>query len=194
MTGLDKILQEIQREADQSAAAILDEERRSAAALVEEAKRQAQEECERLRRQAQAQEEDALNRARSAAELQKRKTILAAKQEIIGETIEKARESLYALPENQYFELILKMAKKYARKEDGEIQFSAKDLQRLPAGFEAQVAQAAGAKLKISEKPGNITGGFVLSYGGIEENCSFEAIFDAQHDVLQDKVHEVLFA
>ena len=37
-------------------------------------------------------------------------------------------------------------------------------------------------------------GGFVLVYGGIEENCSFEAMFAAQREKLQDQVHAFLFA
>ena len=39
-----------------------------------------------------------------------------------------------------------------------------------------------------------INGGFVLTYGGIEENCSIDALFDAAHEVLQDKVQEILFS
>lgn len=51
-----------------------------------------------------------------------------------------------------------------------------------------------GAALKISRQTRKIDGGFVLVYGGIEENCSFEALFDAKHDELQDKVHGIVFS
>ena len=37
-------------------------------------------------------------------------------------------------------------------------------------------------------------GGFVLVYGGVEQNCSFAALFDAARDSLQDKLHALLFA
>ena len=35
---------------------------------------------------------------------------------------------------------------------------------------------------------------FVLIYGGIEENCTFPALFDAKREQLQDLVHRLLFA
>ena len=46
-----------------------------------------------------------------------------------------------------------------------------------------------------SVKEGNdtIRGGFVLLYGGIEENCTFKAMFDSKKGELSDKVHVLLF-
>ena len=64
-------------------------------------------------------------------------------------------------------------------------------------GFEDQLNAALkekGAVLTVSEDTRDIDGGFVLTYGGIEENCSFEALFDSAHEVLQDKVQEILFS
>ena len=40
----------------------------------------------------------------------------------------------------------------------------------------------------------NMEGGFVLVYGGVEQNCSFAALFDTARDSLQDKLHALLFA
>lgn len=34
----------------------------------------------------------------------------------------------------------------------------------------------------------------MLSYGGIEENCSIEALFYAARERLQDRVQELLFS
>ena len=38
-----------------------------------------------------------------------------------------------------------------------------------------------------------MSGGFILVYGGIEENCTIRALFDAERDELSDKVHGLLF-
>ena len=35
-------------------------------------------------------------------------------------------------------------------------------------------------------------GGFVLTYGGIEENCTIKALFDAKREELSDKVNRQL--
>ena len=59
--------------------------------------------------------------------------------------------------------------------QEGEILFSQRDLDRLPSGFEQELAQAlpAGGSLKISREPRKIDGGFVLVYGGVEHALLF---------------------
>ena len=196
MTGLNKILGQIQREAEDSAAAIKAKAEAEAAGILNAAQLQGKAESDEITRQAEADAIECLARADSAAALQKRKAALSAKQELINDMIEKARASLYKLPDEEYFAIIVKMAQKFALAQSGEILFSANDLSRLPAAFESTLnlaLKANGAELKISKETRNIDGGFVLTYGGIEENCSFEALFNSAHDTLQDKVHGLLF-
>ena len=79
--------------------------------------------------------------------------------------------------------MLLKMLGKYALPQDGEIFFSARDLKRMPAGFQDEVKKAAESKngsLTVSEEGRNIENGFILAYGGIEENCTLQAMFDAK--------------
>ncbi|WP_312645052.1 V-type ATP synthase subunit E [Hydrogenoanaerobacterium sp.] len=197
MTGLDKILSQIQHEADEAAAAVLAKAKSEAENIVSAGAAKGKADCESIAQQSEHAVADVLARATSAAALQKRKTILTAKQQLINDTIVKARQSLYELPQEQYFSIILKMAQKFALPQEGEILFSAADLQRLPEGFEATLnnaVKAKGATLKVSGETRNIDGGFVLTYGGVEENCSFEALFSSAHDTLQDKVHQLLFS
>ena len=76
------------------------------------------------------------------------------------------------------------------------MQLNAKDLARLPADFRKNVtaiADAKGGSLKLSEEPAKIDGGFLLNYGGVVENGSFEAIFEARADEFKDAVCAVLF-
>ena len=116
---------------------------------------------------------------------------------MIAAVLDKAYETVTSLGDKEYFELILKMLGKYALSQEGEIFFSANDLKRMPTGFEQdaqQKAQANGGSLKVSRKGMNIENGFVLVYGGIEENCTLRAMFDAKRDELADKVHRMLFS
>ena len=46
----------------------------------------------------------------------------------------------------------------------------------------------------MSGESKNITNGFVLVYGGIEENCTIDALFDARRDELSDIVQRLLFS
>ena len=75
--------------------------------------------------------------------------------------------------------------------------FSKTDLERLPQNFldslEVSLKDIKNASLTISEEAAQIDGGFILKYGEIEENCSFEALFIDSKDELQDKINAFLF-
>lgn len=43
------------------------------------------------------------------------------------------------------------------------------------------------------QKPAEIDGGFLLVYGGMEENCGIKAVFDSVKDELSDQVNRLLF-
>ena len=197
MTGLEKILSQIGSEAQQAADETLAQAQAQAQDLVKAAEEEGNAQSQRIAQQAQTAVKDILSRAQSAAALQKRRAMLQAKQEIIRDVISQAKASLFDLEEQEYFDVIVKLAKKNVLPQKGEILFSQADLQRLPQDFEQTLNRAVadqGASLTISRETRPIDGGFVLSYGGVEENCSFTALFDAAHENLQDQVHELLFS
>ena len=196
MTGLEKITSQIQEEAKDSAAKKLEAAKKEADEILAEAKKA----CEAM--EAEAAEKDALlktnyeSRAKSSAEQQRRTALLRAKQEIIADVIEDAYVTLKKKDANGYFPTMEKILKTYALAEDGEIYFSKEDLARMPAGFEKKIEAAAkekGGSLVLKKEPKAIADGFVLVYGGIEENCTLRALFDAKRDQLQDQVNAILF-
>lgn len=196
MTGLEQILKQIEDDAAASAASVRKETEEKAAQIAQEAQARGEARAREIAAQAQEQAKDIESRAASAAALQKRQRILAAKQQIISELLDKSLQTMYELPPAEYFANILKLASKYALPQEGEIYFSKKDLDRLPKDFEKALAQVVpeGGSLRISREARQIDGGFVLVYGGVEQNCSFAALFDAARDGLQDKLHALLFA
>ena len=136
-------------------------------------------------------------RTASAADMKKRTAVLAAKQELIGNVIADACDRVKNLDEEKYFEILKSMAEKYLLPREGEICFSKKDLERMPANFREEIkglAQKKGGTLEISGEARNIDGGFILVYGGIEENCSIDAMFAEKRDELLDQVRKILFA
>lgn len=196
MTGLEKITAQIQEEAKASAARTIEDAQKEADAVLAKAK----DECAAM--EAEAAEKNAAfktnydGRVKSSAEQQRRTALLRAKQEIISEVIEEAYDSLKKEDDKGYFLMMEKILKTYALAEEGEIYFSAEDLDRMPADFEKKIKAAAkekGGSLVLKKEPKAIPDGFVLVYGGVEENCTLRALFDAKKDTLQDKVNAILF-
>ena len=197
MAGLDKIIGEIHAESDGLIREVLDRAQKEAAQIRSEAEKKAGDSVERIRRESDARLADSKSRAQSAAALTKRQLLLQEKQNLIGEVLEKAKETFLALPEAEYFDTLLALFKKNALSEQGEILLNDRDRKRLPADFEKKAEEAAKAKggsLRISEKTREIDGGLILVYEGIEQNCSVDALFETNIEMLQDKIQNILFA
>lgn len=196
MANIDKIVEEILSEARKTAAEKKDAAKAEAAEIISSA----EEECKKLEAEMTAKAEqdkkNASDRAKSSAQLKKRQMLLNARQEIISDVLDKAYNSIFALDDKTYFQMLEKMLKKYSLAKDGEIYFSKKDLDRMPAGFEDIISNAAkenGGSLKLSKESKPIDGGFILVYGGVEENCSIQTMFHTEREYLADKVYQTLF-
>lgn len=197
MAGLDKMTRQILEEAKAAAEAKVSEAEAKAEETVDQAREEAARIKESISRKSEAEVANYRERVISSIDLQKRTKILSAKQELISEILEKSYESLSGMEADSYFDMLLKLLEKYALPQEGEIYFSFADLKKMPKGYEAEVekiAKANGGSLKVSEAGRNIENGFVLAYGGIEENCTLRAMFDEKREVLSDKVRELLFA
>ena len=197
MTGLDKILDCIAAEAAAEAEKIIAEAELDAEKIIEKAKDLAENEAKIIIKNAEDKADFITKRAASLCELKEREAILEAKREQINFILDETKKVLRSLPDDEYFALILKLCKKYLSSAKGEIIFSAADLKRIPRGFKtnlSKLAKAVGGDIKVSEQTRNINGGFILSYGDIEENCSFDALFESNFELLSDKVNEILFS
>ena len=197
MSGLEKIIGHISAEAGREAKKLLEDAKVQAESIRKDAEEKTAAECDRINKKSEAEVQSILDRGNSSAELRKKQLLLEQKQELINETIEKAAKRLVDLDTSAYFDVIKKLFAKNALGRDGIISFSQKDLDRLPAGFAdglQAIAKEKGGSLRLSDTAADIDGGFVLNYGGIEENCSFRALIDSSLETLQDKVQKVLFA
>ena len=197
MTGLEKMKSQILDEAGKAADVKVAEAKAQAEELIQAARTEAAREAESISRKSEAEVANYKERAASSMDLQKRSRILEAKQAVIAEVLDKAYEKVSTMEKDEYFSMLLKLVGKYALAQDGEICFSAKDLERLPSGFEEQAGEIAaekGGSLKVSRETRDIPNGFVLVYGGVEENCTLKAMFEAKRDELADKVNHLIFS
>lgn len=194
MTGLDKIIAQIRLDAESTCERINSKSSAECLKILENAKAEAQAVLEEGEAKALKKYDDIIARANSAAELEERKITLNAKQSVISTMISTTLESLRNLPDKEYFELIYKMISKYSEESEGVVSFSEKDLARLPADFEEKVSNTSKAKLTVNKAPVLIDGGFILTYGGVDVNCSFSALFSDNSEKISDSVARLLFA
>lgn len=193
MTGLEKIVSEIKGESDGVIDKILRDAKAEADKIKADAEHEADEACARIEREGAVRVAAEKSRAESTAELRRRQNILAEKQNLITEIEGEAKKAILDLPSDQYFDVLTKILKKNLLPEKGTIIFSKKDLDRLPASFRGSLSEISNGNLTISTETRPIDGGFVLVYGGIEENCSVTAMFESNKEILQDKIQKMLF-
>ena len=197
MSGLDQIIQRIEANASEQAAGITAKANAEAAQILAQAKADGTAKTAAIAERSAKECASFRERTVSSLDQQRRTALLAAKQELIASLLEQAYQSLLAKPDEAYFSFLKDVLAHYAQPQAGEICFSKRDLDRMPAGYlEALQAIAAekGGSLTLAPEQRALDGGFILIYGGIEENCTIRALFDARREILQDQAHSLLFA
>lgn len=190
MTGLEKIIDEIKLEAKKASDEVIAKTQSEVDEILAHASKEREEKYAVQQQEAKQEVELLENRGLAAANLLKKKMLLQAKQQILQEMIEGAKQSILDLPEKDYFELLLHMVERYALSQESTILLSQRDLERVPDTFAKALKEQ---NITISSQTRNIDGGFILVYGEVEENCSLEALFAASKEILQDKISALIF-
>jgi V/A-type H+-transporting ATPase subunit E len=195
LTDLEEILGEIEYSASQEAEEILEQARAEAGSIISEARAEAERQASGIESETERRVAEIKRSGESARQRSKREAILEVKQEVIAAVIQKTKEKLYELPDDEYFTLLAELASSCAIIGEGAVMFNAADRKRLPQDFEQKLGDMLpnGAKLRISEETRPVDGGLILEYNGVEQNCSFEAIFNARCDEFSDMIRGMMF-
>ena len=102
MSGLNILVEQIKTAASDAADAKLTEARRQAEDIIREAEESAKQESNIILQEANNKASDIIDRSKSSADLQKRRAILSAKQQIIEEIIQKTMDNLKSLSNQEY--------------------------------------------------------------------------------------------
>ena len=156
MTGLEAILAHIEQEAQAEAQGLLDAAQAEAQATLERAQEEAQRRSQAILEEAQKGADAIRERAESAALLEKRDGLLRCKQQLIREALGQVCQELEQAPAEEYFSLLLELVGRWAQPGDGVLYLNARDLQRLPQGFQEELERIAPqGKLALSPSPGS---------------------------------------
>lgn len=131
MNGIEKITARILEDADREVAQIADQAAQKAAEIRAQYDAQAQQETAAILSRGEKAAAERLERLESAAGLERRKLELAAKQQVLEETFQKALDDLCQLPEPEYIALLAALAVKAARSGREQLIFSAADRARV---------------------------------------------------------------
>ena len=195
MNGIEKITARIKKDAGAEAEAIRREGEERAASIRAGYKAQAEENAKTA---AQAGKEAAKRqeeRLVSAAQMDAKKLLLAAKQACIDEAFDKAQSKLLALPDGEYAELLAKLAVKAAKTGKEEILLSAKDRKRVGEQVVSKAnALGKGMALTLGKETRDMAGGLILRDGSVEINCAFETQMRVLRESMASDVAALLFA
>lgn len=196
MEGLEAIVDNILKSAEEEASKIKAEADDYCKSYLEENDKEIQKEIAKIEEESKRKQKTFSEKIVSNGEFRMRNDILKMKGDMIDEVIDKAKETLKLQSDDKYFDTIFSILNKNVQKKDGEIKLSKKDLERLPSDFDArlkEVADREGINLTLSQEPADIDDGFILVYGDIEENATFDAIFESNKDDLRDIANKKLF-
>ncbi|MBT9173324.1 MAG: V-type proton ATPase subunit E [Syntrophomonadaceae bacterium] len=198
MSGADKLKEKIISEAAGQAEKVLAEAKRRAEEVVAGAQKQADVRKKFILEQAQLQAEERRRRTRTIAELDARKALLGAKEELIEDTFRQALARLAALQTADSREILMPMLLAAAQSGREEIIVSAKGRELFTSEFIAAVNKALEEQGKqggliLSAETREIQSGFILRSGEVEINNSFESILRMQRDQLEPEVAAALF-
>ncbi|MBQ6065798.1 MAG: V-type ATP synthase subunit E [Clostridia bacterium] len=188
MSGLDKMIARLESDCEARCEQIALEAAADAAGMLEAASRESRAEAERVFSDADKQAELIVKKAESTAAANARRLMLEAKVALIEETVDAAVKKLRSLDAPSYFGILQRLVEKYRTGEPGVLYFGASDAARMPEDF-----LQAFPEISVSDGSAPIEDGFILKYGDIEINCTFDALRSASLDDLKTVAAEQLF-
>lgn len=194
MNGLKNILLKIEEDGSAEAAriekeAILHAEEYKAGVL-ETAKAEAGEIAADAEKKAAVIDES----AKSGCEAYIKRQELAARAQVINDFIGYAAEKIDGMDDGEYFDTLEKLIVKYAQNGEGELILNKKDSDRMPQDFMEKVNKEIknGSVKKSAVTDDKIKSGFIIRYGEIEQNCTFEALLEEKKDETKDAVFRLI--
>ncbi len=195
MTGIEKITQRIDADAQAEVSAILSRAQEQADATAQRYQAQADQLSAEALAKGETDAREREERLCSAAEMRARQLLLRTRQEMLDEAFRLALEKLQSLSQADMTELLARLAAQASS--SGREQVVLDEVTRAKCGPQvvARANELLGSKGKLSlaPEPGRFQGGLVLSDGGVEVNCAFPTLVRLARNQIAGEVAKVLF-
>ena len=194
MNGIEKITRRIEEDAKVQIDHILANARNEADRIGEEYRAKATAEAAELESKNSKAAAEREERLVSSAQMEARKTALAAKREMLEKAYDLALEKLCSMPDEQYVETVAELLVQAAPAGRGSVIFAEAERVRIGAAAVALANEKLqGGALTLSEQTRPIKGGFILSDGKVEVNCAFDTLVRLQKTEMAGAVVKQLF-
>ena len=227
MNGIEKITARIEEDGRAENEALLAQARAEAADITAKYQAQAKAAADEVLAQGRAAAGDRGRHLDSMAQMECRKAVLAAKQDVIEEAFQAAHKKLLELPTEKYVALLADLAVKASTTGKEKLIFSpshrAQVGKAVVMAANKKLAEAVSPKLPeevtetkagavldkvvtgasallsgtamltLAEETRPMDGGFILSDGAVEVNCTFDTLIRLQRGALAGEVAKVLF-
>ncbi len=157
MNGIEKITARIETDMKAEVQEILKNAEARAAEIRADYEAQAKAQAEAAAAAGREAAERQKERLESAAKMDAKKELLAAKQACLDEAFEAARKKLLSMPEDKYVELLAQLVVKAAKTGREELIFNARDKERVGAKVVSR-ANAILAEAAAPERPNEAKG------------------------------------
>lgn len=194
MNGIEKITARIAEDGKAENDALLAQARAQAAEIAAKYQAEAKAAADDILAQGRKNAEARARHLDSTAQMECRKAVLAAKQDVIEEAFQAAHKKLLDLPQAEYVTFLAGLAAKASVTGKEKLIFSADD--RAQVGKDVVAAankKLAAGELTLAEETRPMDGGFILSDGAVEVNCTFDTLIRLQRGALAGEVAKALF-
>ena len=192
MNGIERITRRIESDTQGEIDRILADAKAEAGSIAEGWKSRAEAESRDLAARGAKAAAEREERLVSMAQMEARKVLLAAKQEMVEKAYALALDKLTSLPQKEYVDALAALIAEASSTGTEEVLFNPADRKKVGKDAVAK-ANASGKKLTLSADTVDIRGGFILRDRNIEVNCAFETLVRLQKAETSAAVVQKLF-
>ncbi|MDR0764463.1 MAG: V-type ATP synthase subunit E [Synergistaceae bacterium] len=190
--SLAQITEKIEREAREEAENILSRAREQESGVKQEIDAEVRRLGESARERFEKERPEIFRRREIVAKLDVGKIRLDAQRKLISEVYAGGLERLGRLDKKAYAAFCEKLLKKAIESGDEVIEFSGGE-KYLDAAWLDAFNNKNGTKIKLSDRRGDFSGGFILNKGRIAVNCTWEMLIQTVSERLESEVVRRLF-
>jgi V/A-type H+/Na+-transporting ATPase subunit E len=196
--SLDKIIERIVQDSLAQTNETLGQAKHKASVILSRARAEATSQVKSRIDKAHREADNLIKQEKSIAQLELRKKMLEAKQEVISEIYKNITEKITSLPDNEYVVFIKKQVLNAVETGKEQMIFSAQESGRIGTKFIQEINQELKRNGKIGEltlgSPSKqLNRGFLLQQGPVVLNYSLESILARLREETELKVAEILF-